>query len=368
MVRHKKFENLDELRSFLATAVPSDVYYSSALYEHPEIEMDRKGWLGADLIFDIDADHIPTACNKVHDTWVCSKCGFVGRGITPKICPRCGESKFTAKAWPCEVCLETAKVETIKLLDMLIKDLGFSSSEIVIAFSGHRGYHVHVESKATQDLGQMARKEIVDYVIGLGIEPAFHGLNEKGSKSYGAKGPSLDDLGWTRRIAKGTYEILLKATPEALECVGLHAKVIDILIKNRNALLKSWNIQGPRNAVKGIGAESWKRIVARSIEFQAAKIDTVVTTDIHRLIRLTNTLHGKTALKKMECLFSNVDNFDPLKSSVVFRQGTITVDVIEAPKFRVGDEVFGPYKNRRIELPTAAALFLLCKNAAEVVN
>ncbi|MHA1873927.1 MAG: DNA primase catalytic subunit PriS, partial [Candidatus Heimdallarchaeaceae archaeon] len=57
MLRHKSFKNSSELKEFLQRSVPSDAYYSCAYYEDPEAEMDRKGWLGADLIFDIDADH-----------------------------------------------------------------------------------------------------------------------------------------------------------------------------------------------------------------------------------------------------------------------------------------------------------------------
>jgi len=29
--------------------------------------MENKGWIGADLIFDIDADHIETRCKTEHD-------------------------------------------------------------------------------------------------------------------------------------------------------------------------------------------------------------------------------------------------------------------------------------------------------------
>ena len=70
MMRHKGFIDVERLRSSLATIVPSDVYYSSAYYEQPEEEMKAKGWLGADLVVDIDADHIPTPCATVHDLWV----------------------------------------------------------------------------------------------------------------------------------------------------------------------------------------------------------------------------------------------------------------------------------------------------------
>ncbi|MFX0198427.1 MAG: hypothetical protein ACFFCW_20090, partial [Candidatus Hodarchaeota archaeon] len=119
MLRHKVFRSVGALRSSLKTIVPSDVYYSSSYYEKPKEEMKAKGWLGADLIFDIDADHIPTPCTKVHDTWVCSNCGAVSRGASPKKCPTCGERKFNEKTWPCEVCLGSAKTEAIKLMDIL---------------------------------------------------------------------------------------------------------------------------------------------------------------------------------------------------------------------------------------------------------
>jgi len=369
MLRHKGFRSVDDLRSSLKTIVPSDVYYSSAYYERPEEEMKGKGWLGADLIFDIDADHIPTPCGKVHDIWVCSNCGAVGRGVSPKKCPQCGEQKFNEKTWPCEVCLESAKVEAIKLIDALMKDFGFSSEELKVGFSGHRGYHVHVESEEVRALDSMARKEIVDYVLGIGLEAEFHGLGERGGKGDRVlAGPELDDSGWRGRIARGTYDLLLTASPEELEKIGLKKKGIDTITEHKESLLESWKEKGPWGIIKGIGAESWRKIAQYGVETQSVKIDTVVTTDIHRLIRLTNTLHGKTGLKKIEVPITGVEHFDPFKSAVTFKKGTVTVLISNAPQFRLADETYGPYKEQKIELPTAAALMLLCKGAAKVVE
>jgi len=369
MLRHKCFIRADDLRSFLNAIVPSNVYYSSAYYERPEDEMRRKGWIGADLIFDIDADHIPTPCGKVHDVWVCTNCGAIGRGVSPKRCPKCKEQKFNEKTWPCEVCLESAKVEAIKLIDILTEDFGFSSEELKVGFSGHRGYHVHVESEEVRALDSMARKEIVDYVLGLGLEAGFHGLGERGVKgSRVLAGPELDDLGWRGRIARGTYDLLLMASPEELEKIGLKKRVVDTITQHKDALLGSWKEKGPWGIIKGIGTENWRKIAQYGVEKQSVKIDTVVTTDIHRLIRLTNTLHGKTGLKKIEVPITGVEHFDPLKSAITFKKGTVTVLVSDAPQFRLGDETYGPYKEQRIELPTAAALMLLCKGAAKVVK
>jgi len=368
MVRHKGFKNVDDLAKSLKTLVPSDVYYSSAYYERPEEEMEEKGWLGADLIFDIDADHIPTPCEKIHDAWTCNNCGITGKGVLPEKCPACGEHRFDDKTWPCEVCLESAKTETIKLMDMLKQDFGFSTKEMKLYFSGHRGYHLHVESEKIQLLDSMARKEIVDYIIGLGLETKLHGLvEEKGERKASIlTGPSLNDPGWSGRIARGTYEFLSKATLNDLKEIGLKKKVIDTLIKRKDAILESWKEKGPWGIIKGVGAASWRKIAQHAAEMQAAKIDTVVTTDTRRLIRLNNTLHGKTGLKKIEIPINSFESFDPFKSAIAFKEGTLKIIVQDAPQFRLGDQTYGPYKNRQVELPTAAALLLLCKGMAKV--
>ena len=65
---------------------------------------------------------------------------------------------------------------------------------------------------------------------------------------------------------------------------------------------------------------------------------------------------------------STIDVFDPFKSAVAFKISTVSVFVSDAPEFRLDDETFGPYKNQKVELPTAAAVLLICKGRAEVVE
>jgi DNA primase small subunit len=141
------------------------------------------------------------------------------------------------------------------------------------------------------------------------------------------------------------------------------------MINNRDTILKNWGADGPWGVVKGITTQTWKKIAEHCARAQsAADVDTVVTTDIHRLIRLAGTLHGKTALKKIEFSASEIEDFDPFKSAVAFKSGSATVLVRSAPEFRLGDEIFGPFKNKETELPIAAALLLVCKGRAEVID
>jgi DNA primase small subunit len=367
MLRHKRFSNADELTSFLRDTVPQHAYVSGAYYDDPEGEMEKKGWLGADLLFEIDADHIPTPCNKIHDEWTCNTCGFSGKGIVPEKCPACGGEKFEGRTWICEACLSSAKSETIKLLDILTRDFGFHEKEIRVFFSGHRGYHINVESETIKTLDSVARKEIVDYVSGIGLETTLHGLGESSLRNL-----SVNDSGWRGRIAKGMDNFILHAGPEDYKNIGLErpsaTSIMKAITNNKEAVLKSLSGSRPLRTIKGIGPETWKKIIEHSAKQQTSNVDTVVTTDIHRLIRLVGSLHGKTGLKKVEFPAAAIDSFDPSKSAIAFKAGTTTVSVSNAPEFRLGDETFGPYQNQKVDLPTAAAMLLICKKRAEVAQ
>ena len=94
MIRHKCFKNPDELQIFLSKNIPSDIYRSGAYYEEPNAKMSQKGWLGSDLIFDIDSDHIVTSCDKLHDVWNCVECGHRGQGVPPDKCPECKKKRI----------------------------------------------------------------------------------------------------------------------------------------------------------------------------------------------------------------------------------------------------------------------------------
>jgi DNA primase small subunit len=150
--------------------------------------------------------------------------------------------------------------------------------------------------------------------------------------------------------------------------MGLRKSVVEAFLENKNVILKSWREKQALPIIKGVGSKNWSKIAAHCARVQYANVDTVVTTDIHRLIRLAGTLHGKTALKKVEFGSSEIEHFDPFRDAVAFKNGFISVFVRSAPEFRLGEVTFGPFRNEKVELPTAAALLLACKGRAEVTN
>jgi DNA primase small subunit len=374
MVRHKAFRDFESFGSSLLSLTPSDVYYSTAYYQHPELEMERKGWLGSDVVFDVDADHIDTPCKETHDMWTCTSCKETRRGKKPLKCPKCGGEKIDEKPWLCDRCLIAAKEEVLKLVEFLAGDFGIKSNDMHVFFSGHRGYHLHLISDSLKGLDDVQRREIVDYVMALGLDPAEQGLYQDllDSKHPFIVGPNLTDPGWRGRLARGVYQILTEWNQNSLVELGFTRGAAAQILNDRERIKAEW----PRKMLWSsfqdrwrINERVWRNIVEKAMGLVAlpAKIDTVVTTDIHRLIRMPGTLNGKTGLKATTVDLDRLEEFDPFYDPVVF-EGNQKVEITEAPELRLRGQTFGPYVDQKVELSLAAAVLLVAKGVAFPVS
>ncbi|MHC1601195.1 MAG: DNA primase small subunit domain-containing protein [Candidatus Nezhaarchaeales archaeon] len=360
MIRHKSFEKWDEIREFLAKNAPLHVFYSSAYYLQPSApDMDAKEWMGADLIFDIDVDHIYTPCKEDHDKWICLECGFNGKGMVPEACPACSSKRIESKTWFCEKCIDIAKEETIKLVeDFLIHDFGFSPTEIEIVFSGRRGFHIHVENDVVKELDQRARREIVDYIKGIGLT-----IQEKRRRKLLV--PPLNACGWSGRIAKGVYEILNSHEPQEIAEMFDLKKIpkVESLVKQILSGLEEakdyWVLEGEARKI-------WLKVAERAIADKRCEIDERVTTDIKRLIRLPGTLHGGTGLIVLKMGMRDLEAFDPYEHAVAFKKGEIKVKIVEMPKITFLGQEWGPYRDEVVEVPLGLAIYLICSDNATI--
>ncbi len=361
MVRHRSFKTRESLLTAIRDLVPAHVYFSTAYYQDPTAPMEEKGWHGADLVFDIDADHLETPCKTSHDSWKCKACQTTGQGSTPKVCPKCKNDRFEEKTWLCEKCLQQAKEETHNFSEMFFRDFAPKRPDVHIYFSGHRGYHMHVRSENFLGFGEQERREIVDYFQGFELDPELHGLSQtRRGRAEIIEGPLAGQPGWRGRIVTGIYDVLSK---EGAEFGLTPSQVVILKAWNKDDLLTSpfWS------SIREIKVETWKKVISRAIKEKSAKIDSVVTTDTHRLIRLPGTLNGNTGLLAVDVPLERIDEFDPFAESTAF-QGQMKIRVKDAPEFRLGNTHFGPFKEEDVELPAAAAMLLLCKRRAEPVS
>ncbi len=306
MVRHVGFKDENELKSYLVSNVPSHVYYSSAIYKDPTSQdMDSKGWLGADLIFDIDGDHLPT-----------QNCQ--------------GVELMTLE------CLSDATEEVSKLLDSLIEDFGFSDSSIKVFFSGHRGYHVHIEEPEIRGLTDEERREIVDYLLlrGFSIEHLIRGntiLIDAGLRGIGGRLASL----------------IHESDPELLEGLVNRDRPSKHLIRKLSSL---------------------STVISDKLSIH---VDEVVTMDIHRLIRMPNSLHGKTGLRVVRVSLSDLERGAEyiVERAIQFRRGSLTLRLVKRlPVRRVwGEDIVGD-EGSIVKVPTYLGIYLVMSGWGELVD
>ncbi|MFW9925131.1 MAG: DNA primase small subunit domain-containing protein [Candidatus Thorarchaeota archaeon] len=390
--RHVGFRTKDDLLNELVKSVPHSVYHSAAFYQVPVARtMSEKEWSGAELVFDIDADHLDSECASRHDSWQCtnSNCGKTGTGARPDTCPDCSENSFWSLKWVCDECLNDARINTIKLYDKFLVDhFGLDSDKIQLNYSGHRGYHVRVKDPSVFSLDSDGRMELAHYISGIGLISTIASdgylrivpSNEKERESRGRLErdgfeESLSDgriRNWqlpsiARKLADAMIEFI-----DSIESYEGKESWVKALISHRQDAIAGLKKNPPLLSakVKGVGAKYWQEIANKAALSYSAHIDIPVTTDVHRVIRLIGSLNGKTGFSVTGISRDELTEFDPFEESIVFGDEPFKVKIpkrtIDIPKFRIRDTVYGPFNDTTEELPKAVAVFLLCKGIASI--
>ena len=107
------------------------------------------------------------------------------------------------------------------------------------------------------------------------------------------------------------------------------------------------------------------REIEESINEMRCDVDEQVTTDIHRLIRLPESIHGETML--LAKTVHNLDKFDPLKDTIVLSNNNIDIEIIqEIPEIRLGDQIFEKNNNKKTSVPKYYGAYLIGKGVARL--
>lgn len=330
MTRHLSIKNNEELRLLFMQNIPSDVYCSNAYYTFPNLPMNEKDWKEADLIFDIDAKDLKLSCRPNHSVTKCSECNQISSTIQQ--CSNCNSKKLETKSLTCTNCIDGAKKEVSKLIQILTSDLGIDQKNIQVFFSGNEGFHVYVFNSQFQLLGSRERSDLADYILCKGIIPETLGMKKfKPERSLFA---DFDDSGWRGRFSKEIFGAKSK-----------RSKLISEFITNGYSTFQTNLEQISMN----IGT----------------KIDPNVTMDIHRIFRLPGSLNSKSGMTKIIC--KDIGKFDPYTEALFLDDENIGVKADCSIDFSLNKKKFGPYNNETIEIPTYAAVYMICKGLASIV-
>lgn len=351
--RHIGFHDLKELRSFMQTQVPAHSYYSTAYYRTPAAPtMEEKGWMGAELIFDLDADHLDNA----------DKMSF-------------------------EEMLAQIKREMISLVDnYILGDLGFSTDDLYITFSGGRGYHAHVKMPDVLGFGTHERREIVDFVTsrGLDIDWVFEqqavGMGTtvvRGEKITNIKRfrsiPPADSGGWRLRMRNALKDVVDDICDKDVKEIK---KLYPSIKKNQSIpkiqedVRASRNIMFQNNKMVTMAHNTQEflvKIMAEDVAHRlSGEVDEPVTADIKRLIRLPGSVHGKSGLKVTPLTRDELTDFDPMTMAVpeVYSDDSVKISMKTDYSFKMKGEEFN--LSGITEVPEWAAVFLVGKKLADV--
>ena len=326
ITRHIRVGDAGELRAMLVREAPLDVFVSAARYLSPTLPMAEKGWLDADLVFDIDAKDLGLECRPSHMVSICRKCGS-------RPGPRqCGCHNTTKVSLPCADCIAGSKAEAEKLIAILIDDLGIGRDYIRVYFSGNEGFHLHVADPAYSGMGGPARAALANYVMFRGAIPESMGMN-RGGRPSGFTVPSADEPGWRGRFAR----VVSGMAPE--ERAGMI------------------------NQIRSGGYEAFAGVLTGLAGRLGAAIDPVVTADIGRVFRMAGTINGKSGMVKLAC-GGDLRGFDPYDQAVLLPEDPAAVVASCPVEFRLKGRKFGPYEEEAVEVPSYAAVYMVCKGLA----
>lgn len=337
--RHYSFKDWKALKAYFVNNSPPFVSMSSAYYRRPDGRpMEAKGWLGSELVFDLDASDLNLPCKNEHgSSWVCDKCLF------------------------------EVKRETIKLIeDFLVPDFGFDKSEMLINFSGNRGYHIHIDSKAVLELDSNARRSMSNYITGNNMDVDSF-LPALGLRGVRLEGPKPTDYGWGGKLARGAINAL-NAGAQELMSLGIDKQTANMLSRKRAEVILGISTGNWDKVKIPHKEEFWRKILASIAVRQSDSIDKNVSADANHLIRMPETLHGDTGLisKKISSA-SALESFDPMKDAIAFKSGTAKVKISSAPKLEIANTELAATKDATTELETAAAAYLVLKRVATIV-
>ena len=354
-LRHKSFMSMDSVKSFVSERIPHSCFYSTAYWERPhELKMNDKIWRGADLIFDLDGDHLP--------------------GVTDKDFP---------------AMLEVIQEQAWSLWnDFLEPDFGFKKEHLQVTFSGHRGFHLHYRDPTYHHLNSEARRELVSHIRGEGVDVS-------------TLMPRYDDpdaKGWAKRIRNGVHGIVEKLDSihagDKAELKNLTAALKDMLVRESRK-----GLRGPASVEKvaGLLQDSGRRkrvldgrfasLGDSAMLFQnlikadssvilgnAGETDEVVTIDVRRQIRWPSSLHGKCGMRVTEFPLSRLDPdgsnpFDCLSEGIALsREGSHKIEmIVDDAIARFDDRVIDASTGDIIDIHTAGATFLVLKGWGRLV-
>lgn len=357
-LRHKSFSGIGQVQSFLSQRAMHSCFYSTAYWRRPyELKMAEKLWQGADLIFDLDGDHLP--------------------GVTDRDFPGM---------------LEVIQEQAWSLWnDFLEPEFGFTEDHLQVTFSGHRGFHLHYRDPSLFHLDSEARRELVSHIRGEGVDvqgglARYHDQHAKG---------------WTQRIRQGMDAMIttLRAIHRGSEGASGELRRLETelqAMQDREGTTSQRSAAAIRRLAELMDHDqrvgrlkegkfevlgNYQALFLNLLKADASVVlgsagetDEVVTIDVRRQIRWPTSLHGKSGMRVSEFPLSRLDPdghnpYNPLHEAFVLGMDQdVEVEwTVDDAVAQFGDRRLESTAGERIQVHESGATFLVLKGWAQLV-
>ncbi|MEM0470886.1 MAG: DNA primase small subunit domain-containing protein [Candidatus Anstonellales archaeon] len=225
--------------------------------------------------------------------------------------------------------LNIIKQDIFELYDILKSEFGLQ--RIVINYSGNRGFHIHVRDRWIQELSRDARSAIIDYLILRDVKIEDIGIIRKDNLLMGPRYENMKNRMQAR---------LLRSIRE--------------ITGNDRVYLGDWS---------DVDMQKFALAVERS-RFRIS-MDSNVTLDQTKLLRMENSIHGDTGFIAKIIDINKLHDFDPWYDAVLFEDREIRVRMIEdyiSKKYGVELK-----RDHSYRLKGDLGVFLLLSNRAKLI-
>jgi DNA primase small subunit len=341
-VRHLSFRTYDEVKNFFIQHVPLHLYFSSATYLSPAAEdMELKGWRGSDLLFDIDSDHIKKCVeNKLVKKFrICPECEILSEEPENE-CPQCSGETID---YIDPECLKYAEEVALDVVDILVEEIGINKRFITVSFSGNRGFHIRVTDERLRSLDRDSRRIIAGFIKASNMHFPAIKIDEKDL----VLPPRVIDGGVRRRVANRLLRQIIE--PEL-----------------REYILSSGHVK--KDLIKRIDKDLLQRYSKYYSDYAETPIDEMVTMDISRLVRIPNSINGKSGLLTKKIDLNELGDIEfVLEKFSPFHDRTAVIEVrYKLPKIRLLDEEFKTSGRGLYHVRLPVAIYLELKNIGRI--
>ena len=354
--RHYAFDNMDDLRAFFIEKGAEAPMCSTALWVTPNAyagkgnastTWSKKNWLGADLSFDLDCDHID---------------GYESMSYKDQI--------------------KEMADHTLRLVNILESEFG--AKEIVITFSGRRGFHVRVLDEAYRLLNAKTRRSIMHYLMGekINVREIMRGMDFNSFK--GEVKCSMYPRthgGWAGKLRMATERVMAELelskepTQYAIDFINkYHTK--KITTKQTNELINRMISPMARQQITKngdvrafLGQKATKTFMLNTLdmffnyakELYAVELDISVTGDVRRLLRMPGGINLKQGYACMVIDKEHLEDMDLLFFAAEMTFGHEEVQVkVNKPVSIKGYRDFNLQPGVHT-LPMCEAMLVLCQ-------